>query len=82
MGQAIVQRLTPIIEPHFSEHSYGFRPNRRVQQAIVKLLEYVNDGYAYAVDIDLEKFFDNVPQDKLMTLVGKIIQDPRCRITH
>ena len=74
--QAIVQRLTPIVEPHFSEYSYGFRPNRRAQQAIQKLLEYFNDGYTYVVDIDLEKFFDNVPQDKLMTLVGKLIQDP------
>ena len=74
--QAIVQKLTPIVEPHFSEYSYGFRPKRRAQQAIVKLLEYFNDGYTYVVDIDLEKFFDNVPQDKLMTLVGKLIQDP------
>ena len=74
--QAIVQKLTPIVEPHFSEYSYGFRPNRRAQQAILKLLEYFNDGYTYVVDIDLEKFFDNVPQDKLMTLVGKLIQDP------
>ena len=41
--QAIVQRLTPIVEPHFSEYSYGFRPNRRAQQAILKLLEYFND---------------------------------------
>lgn len=58
--QAIAQRLTPIMEPYFSEYSYGFRPNRRAQQAIVKLLEYFNDGYTYVVDIDLEKFFDNV----------------------
>lgn len=74
--QAIVQVIAPIAEEHFSEYSYGFRPGRRAQQAIVKLLEYLNDGYTYIVDIDLEKFFDNVPQDKLMTLVGKIIQDP------
>ena len=74
--QAIVQKLTPIVEPYFSEYSYGFRPQRRAQQAIIKLLEYLNDGYTYIVDIDLEKFFDNVPQDKLMTLVGKIIKDP------
>lgn len=73
--QAIVQVITPIVEPHFSEYSYGFRPNRRAQQAIVKLLEYLNDGYTYIVDIDLEKFFDVVPQDKLMTLVGKILKD-------
>lgn len=74
--QAITQRLTPIVEPHFSEYSYGFRPNRRAQQAIIKLLEYFNDGYTHVVDIDLEKFFDNVPQDKLMTLVHKLINDP------
>lgn len=74
--QAVVQVITPIVEPHFSEHSYGFRPQRRAQQAVLKLLEYFDDGYTYIVDIDLEKFFDNVPQDKLMTLVGKIIQDP------
>ena len=74
--QAIVQVMTPITEPHFSEYSYGFRPNRRAQRAIVKLLEYFNDGYTYIVDIDLEKFFDNVPQDKLMTLVHNLINDP------
>ena len=45
--------------------------NRRAEQAIIKLLEYFNDGYTYIVDIDLEKFFDNVPQDKLMTLVAQ-----------
>ena len=74
--QAIAQVLTPIAEPHFSENSYGFRPKRRAQQAVIKLLEYLNGGYEYIVDIDLEKFFDNVPQDKLMTLVGKLIHDP------
>jgi len=74
--QAIVQVITPIVEPHFSDYSYGFRPGRRAQQAVVKLLEYFNDGYLYVVDIDLEKFFDTVPQDKLMTLVGEIINDP------
>ena len=74
--QAITQVLTPIAEPHFSESSYGFRPKRRAQQAVIRLLEYLNDGYEYIVDIDLEKFFDNVPQDKLMTLVGKLIHDP------
>lgn len=74
--QAITQVLTPIAEPHFSEYNYGFRPDRRAQQAIVKLLEYFNDGYTYIVDIDLEKFFDNVPQDKLMTLVHNLINDP------
>lgn len=74
--QAIAQVLTPMFEPQFSEHSYGFRPGRRSQQAIVELLEYLNDGYTYIVDIDLEKFFDNVSQDKLMYLVGKTVKDP------
>ena len=74
--QAIVQVITPVVEPHFSDYSYGFRPNRSAQQAIIKLLEYLNDGYLYIVDIDLEKFFDNVHQDKLMYLVGKILKDP------
>ena len=73
--QAIAQRLTPIMEPYFSEYSYGFRPNRCAQQAIVKLLEYFNDGYTYVVDIDLEKFFDNVHHDKLMYLVHEYIND-------
>ena len=73
--QAIAQKLTPIVEPLFSDYSYGFRPKRRAQQAVIKLLEYLNDGYTYIVDIDLEKFFDNVPQDKLMYLVHGIIDD-------
>ena len=73
--QAIAQRLTPIVEPLFSDYSYGFRPKRRAQQAVIKLLEYLSDGYTYIVDIDLEKFFDNVPQDKLMYLVHGIVDD-------
>ena len=73
--QAITQVLTPIFEPIFSDNSYGFRPNKRCEQAIVKLLEYFNDGYVWIVDIDLEKFFDNVPQDKLMSYVGRVIHD-------
>ena len=74
--QAIVQVLSPIFEDEFQEHSYGFRPNRSCEQAVLKLLEYLNDGYDWIVDIDLEKFFDNVPQDKLMSYVGRVIRDP------
>lgn len=73
--QAITQVLSPMFEPLFSEHSYGFRPGRRCEQAIVQLLEYFNDGYTWIVDIDLEKFFDNVPQDKLMSYVHDVIND-------
>ena len=73
--QAITQVLTPIFDPSFHESSYGFRPNRRCEQAIVRLLELFNDGYVWIVDIDLEKFFDNVPQDRLMSFVGRVIHD-------
>lgn len=73
--QAIVQVLSPICEPVFSECSYGFRPGRCCQQAIIKALEFMNDGYLWVVDIDLEKFFDNVPQDKLMSYLHRIIND-------
>ena len=76
LQQAIVQVLSPIFEKEFQENSYGFRPGRSCEQAVLKLLEYLNEGYEWIVDIDLEKFFDNVPQDKLMSYVGRIIQDP------
>ncbi len=74
--QAIVQVLSPIFEQEFQPYSYGFRPGRSCEQAVLKLLEYLNEGYEWIVDIDLEKFFDNVPQDKLMSYVGRVIQDP------
>lgn len=74
--QAIVQVLTPIFETEFQENSYGFRPGRSCEHAVVKLLEYLNAGYEWIVDIDLEKFFDNVPQDKLMSYVGRVIREP------
>jgi group II intron reverse transcriptase/maturase len=74
--QAIVQILSPIFEQEFQDNSYGFRPGRSCEQAVLKLLEYLNEGYEWIVDIDLEKFFDNVPQDKLMSYVGRVINDP------
>lgn len=73
--QAIVQVISPICELYFSKTSYGFRPNKSCEKAIIKLLEYLNDGYTWVVDIDLEKFFDTVPQDRLMSLVHNMIQD-------
>ena len=76
LQQSIVQILTPIFEMEFQAHSYGFRPGRSCEQAVLKLLEYINEGYEWIVDIDLEKFFDNVPQDKLMSYVGRVIHDP------
>lgn len=76
LQQSIVQILTPIFEAEFQENSYGFRPGRSCGQAVQKLLEYLNEGYEWIVDIDLEKFFDNVPQDRLMSYVGRVIRDP------
>ena len=76
LQQSIVQILTSIFETEFQENSYGFRPGRSCEQAVLKLLEYLNEGYEWIVDIDLEKFFDNVPQDKLMSYVGRVIHDP------
>ena len=73
--QALVQKMTPIFEPAFSEYSYGFRPNRRCQDAIDRALELLNQGYEWIVDLDLEKFFDNVPQDKLIRLVDNAVHD-------
>ncbi len=62
-------------EPMFSEYSYGFRPNRSCEMAIRELLARLNEGYEWLVDIDLEKFFDNVPQDRLMSLVHRVLDD-------
>lgn len=73
--QAIAQVLTPIYEEQFHDHSYGFRPNRCAQQAIITALDIMNDGNDWIVDIDLEKFFDTVNQDKLMTIIGRTIKD-------
>lgn len=73
--QALAQKLTPIFEPTFSEYSYGFRPNRRCQNAIDRALELLNQGYEWIIDLDLEKFFDNVPQDKLIRLVDNMVND-------
>ena len=64
--QGIVQVMSPMCEPLFLGWSYGFRPNRSCEMTIRQLLVYLNEGYEWIVDIDLEKFFDNVPQDKLM----------------
>ena len=73
--QAVVQKLSPIFEPTFSEYSYGFRPGRRCQDAIDRTLELINQGYEWIVDLDLEKFFDNVPQDKLIRIVDNVAKD-------
>lgn len=73
--QAVAQVLTPIFEEQFHDHSYGFRPNRCAQQAVLKALEMMNDGHNWIVDIDLAKFFDTVDHDKLMTIFGRTVKD-------
>lgn len=73
--QAIVQVLTPIYEEQFSNNSYGFRPNRSCEMAVIKALECFNDGYDWVVDIDLQSFFDEVNQDKLIGIIRRTIKD-------
>lgn len=73
--QAVVQILTPIIDPIFSDYSYGFRPNKSAHQAITQAQSYMDEGYKFVVDMDLEKFFDRVQHDKLMSLVAGYIKD-------
>lgn len=67
--------LTPIYEEKFSNNSYGFRPNRSCEMAVVKVLECFNDGYDWGVDIDLQSFFDEVNQDKLIGIIRRTIKD-------
>ena len=67
--QAIVQVLTPVFEPTFSDNSYGFRPKRSAHMAVMRAKEYYEDGYKYVVDIDLAKYFDTVNHDILMDMV-------------
>ncbi len=73
--QAIVQVISPIFEKQFNDNSFGFRPGRSCEQAVIRALEYLNDGYDWIVDIDLERFFDTVNQDRLITIIGKTIKD-------
>lgn len=73
--QAIHQVLSPIFEKQFSDFSYGFRPRRSCEMAIIQSLEFLNEGYDWVVDIDLERFFDTVNHDKLMRIVANTIDD-------
>lgn len=73
--QAISQVLGPIYERKFHANSYGFRPGKSAQQAVLKAVEYMNEGYNWVVDLDLEKFFDTVNHDKLISILNKEIKD-------
>lgn len=75
--QAISRVLMRMYEPSFSPHSYGFRPNRNAHQALIKSATYVKEGKGYVVDLDLEKFFDEVNHHRLMWLLGTRMGDER-----
>jgi group II intron reverse transcriptase/maturase len=77
LQQAISQVLIPVYEHQFSDSSYGFRPNRNAHQALKRVQNYVDAGYDYAVDMDLEKYFDTVNQSKLIEVLSRTIKDGR-----
>lgn len=73
--QALHQVLNPLCDPYFSEHSYGFRPGRSAQMAVLAARQFVADGRRWVVDMDLEKFFDRVNHDILMSRVARKVKD-------
>lgn len=75
--QSIYQEMSRYYDPHFSEHSYGFRTGRNAQQAILQASRYIAEGKEWVVDIDLEKFFDMINHDRLMQRLSKGIGDKR-----
>ncbi len=75
--QAIAQVLIPIYEPKCSEGSYGYRPNRSAKDAICKVKEYADEGYRYAVCLDLSKYFDTLNHELLMNMLRQDVQDKR-----
>ncbi len=75
--QAITQQLTPIYEPLFADGSYGYRPNRSAKDAILKVKEYAEQGYTYAVVLDLSKYFDTLNHELLIRLLRENVKDER-----
>ena len=75
--QAIAQQLMPIYEPLFIETSYGYRPNKSAKEAIQKVKEYAEQGYTFAVTLDLSKYFDTLNHEKLINLLRKEVKDER-----
>jgi RNA-directed DNA polymerase len=75
--QAVMQVLQRQWDPTFSRHSYGFRPSRSAHQAVAQAQQYIAAGYGWVIDLDLEKFFDRVNHDKLMSQIAKRIEDKR-----
>ena len=75
--QLLLQGLTPIFEPGFSEHSYGFRPGRKAQDAVEAAQQYAREGKDWVVDIDITQFFDHVNHDILIGRIAQVIRDKR-----
>jgi RNA-directed DNA polymerase len=73
----MAQLLTPVFDPHFSRHSYGFRYGKRAHEAVRRVQEAAQAGYGYAVDCDLKSFFDTVKFDRLMRLLARRVSDRR-----
>jgi len=78
--QALHQVLSPVFEPTFSSHSYGFRPGRSAAQAVQQARSYIEEGRRWVVDADLEQFFDRVNHDILMSRVAHQVKDKRVLI--
>lgn len=77
LQQAMAQAIMPLFEPKFSEQSYGFRPGRSAHGAVKRAQAYIQEGYEWVVDIDLEKFFDRVNHDVLMARVARVVKDKK-----
>ena len=75
--QAVATVLSWIYEPMFSDSSFGFRPGRSAHDALRRCVQYANEGYEWVVDMDLEKYFDTVPQSKLLEMVSQSVKDGR-----
>jgi len=75
--QALLQILTEIFDPEFSPFSFGFRPNRKAHEAVIKAKQYIKEGYQWVVDLDIEKFFDHINHDMLMARVARKVKDKR-----
>ena len=75
--QMVAQVLSLGYDKYFSDNSYGFRPNRNCQQAVEKALVYLNEGYEWVIDLDIEKYFDTVNHDKLVSILRERIKDAR-----
>jgi RNA-directed DNA polymerase len=75
--QAVLQVLEPLFEPHFSDHSFGFRPDRSAHQAVERARQFIADDAAWVVDVDLDSFFDRVGHDALMARLARRVDDKR-----